>query len=255
MACGGVTGLVQHQLTALSATGVVKWFTDWMPCVGMDTIIPFMRCRNASTDYFEAQIVLQTANVLTSEPNSVQTVGAQQTPSSGIFNYNPGTTDISSNTSGAMFVRFGVSYEYTSGQSQCSADIELQVSYKQCGAIRGAGSFDLATSTTALRYQTVTGMVPAVEITKVKAAVSCTSLTGNFQWRVYYRTAQTTPDTVGAWSVVTDASAPYQAGNTNTGELSVSPGSNMWVQFAIGYNLSSAGDGQASLTAAVATRS
>ena len=50
-----------------------------------------------------------------------------------------------------------------------------------------------------------------------------------------------------------DGNAPYGAGDTNTGDLAVSLGNNMWVQLGIQYT-SSSGQGQASLASAVGTR-
>ena len=80
-----------------------------------------------------------------------------------------------------------------------------------------------------------------------------TSLTGNFQWRLVYRTAATSKESPGAWAVVTDANAPYGSGYVNTGDLSLSLAGKMWVQLGFQY-LSTSGDAQASLALALGTR-
>ena len=53
---------------------------------------------------------------------------------------------------------------------------------------------------------------------------------------------------------MTDANAPYTSGERCTGDLAVSPGATMWVQFAIMYDLSAAGAGQAELATVTAVR-
>lgn len=157
-------------------------------------------------------------------------------------------------TDDAMFIRFGVAYAYTSGQSQAAGDVQLDVAYIRCGDLVGSGSWQLDSTTLAMRYVVVTGWIPAVLVEAVKLAAVCASLTGNLQWRLAYRVAATSQSEPGSWSNVTDAGAPYTSGDINTGDLSLSLGSNMWVQFAISYNLSAAGSGQANLATAVGVR-
>lgn len=254
MACGGTTGSVQKHLTALSSTQAIEWFTGWISCVGLDFIMPALVARAATSSNFEAQVVIQVAKVRTDSPESPVLKGAAQTPSNAAIDYNPGSIDISTNTSGAMFVRFGVAYRFTNGQSQCAADVLFEVAYTRCGELAGSGSWTLGSSATTNQYQIVTGWLPCLLVEKVKLAAVCSSLTGNFQWRLVYRTAATLKASPSGWSNVTDANAPYSSGEVNTTDLSISLGSNLWVQFAIAYNMSSAGTGQASLTAALGVR-
>lgn len=68
------------------------------------------------------------------------------------------------------------------------------------------------------------------------------------------RTAATDKQDPSSWSNVSDANAPHGAGEINTGDLGVTPGSNMWVQFGISSFLSTAGTGQASISAALGVR-
>lgn len=105
-----------------------------------------------------------------------------------------------------------------------------------------------------MRYIIISGWIPRILVTKVKLAAICSALTGNVQRRLAYRLAETAKGAPGGWTNVTDANAPYGSGEVNTGDLSVSLGAYMWVQFAIAYNLSSAGSGQATLAAALGVR-
>lgn len=254
MACGGTTGSIQKRLNALSTTQAIEWFTGWISCVGLDDAMPVLMARAATSNYFEAQLVIQVAKVRTDAPEMPVLKGTAQTPTAGKFDYNPGVLDLTNDTVGAMFIRFGVAYKFVDGQSQAAADVELEVAYTRCGELAGSGTWQLSTTTTAEQYQVVTGMLPGILVDKVKLAAICASLTGNFEWRLAYRTAATQKSAPGAWSNVTDANAPYGSGEVNTGDLAVTVGSNMWVQFAIVYKLSSAGSGQAGLTAALGVR-
>jgi len=254
MACGGTSGSVQKHLTALSSTQVIEWFTGWISCTGLDDIMPALVVRAATSNNFEAQVVIQVAKVHTDSPESPSLKGTAQTPTGGKVDYNPGSINISSDTSGAMFIRFGVAYRFTDGQAQCAADVLLEVAYTRCGELAGSGSWSLDTAVTTDQYQVLTGWLPSLLVQKVKLAVVCTSLTGNLQWRLAFRTATTLKTSPSNWNYVTDNSAPYASGEVNTSDLPITLGSNLWVQFAVAYKLSSAGSGQASLTAALGVR-
>jgi hypothetical protein len=254
MACGGTTKSVQKRLTALSSTQVVEWFVGWMSASGMDEVMPVLKAGAATSQYFEAQIVMQTAKVRTDMPEGVVALGSVQTPSSGVIAYNPGVLDISADTGPAMFVRFGVAYKFTSGQAQAAAEVDLEVAWVRCGEVAGSGTYLLSTTTVDDQFALVTGWLQSILVQQVKLSAICTSLTGNFRWRLAYRTAATSQASPGAWSLVTDANAPYTSGERCTGDLSVSLGATMWVQFAILYDLSSAGSGQAELACVIAVR-
>jgi hypothetical protein len=254
MACGGMAGRQQKRLSALSATQVIEWYTEWISCVGLDDAMPVLIARRATSANFEAQLVIQVAKVRTDDPEAPVLKGAAQTPSNSRIDYNPGVLDLSSDTAGAMFIRFGVAYNFAAGQSQAAAEVGLMVAYARCGELQGAGTWQLDAASTSDQFVVISGWLPRIQVDRVKLAAICTGLTGNLQWRLAYRTAATEQATPGAWNLVTDANAPYGAGERNTGELTVSLGANLWVQFAIAYKLSAAGAGQASLTGALGVR-
>ena len=254
MACGGISGAGQRRLTAVSTTQTIEWFTEWLSCVGLDWAMPILVARAATSQYFEAQLVVQVAKVRTDAPEVPVLKGSVQTPTNGNIDYNPGLLDLTSDTVGAMFVRFGVAFKYATGQAPAAADVEVPVAFARCGELVASGSWQLDSATTSLQYLVISGWVPRILVDQVKLAAICSGLTGNLQWRLAYRTAATQKALPSTWTNVTDANAPYTGGEKNTGDLAVSLGSTMWVQFAIAYNLSSSGAGQGSLTAALGVR-
>ena len=248
MPCGRTTRPTQKTLNALSATAVIEYFTEWMVAIGIDDIMWVLKAKSATSQHFRGQVVMQTATVRTDNPHTPVNLGALQAPTNGSFEYNPGIQNISANTAGVMFVRFGVAYNYAAGQAQASADVELEVAYLQCGQMIGSSTFQLSTTTVEDQYQVISGWLPGILVLQIKAALVCNSLTGSFRYRLAYRTAATSKESPGAWTAITDANAPYVAGEACTGNLPVSIGSNMFVQFAILYDLSAAGTGQATVS-------
>lgn len=223
--------------------------------MALDAVMVVLRAKAASTVYFQGQVVMQVAAVRTSSPGAPILKGSVQTTTTNTsFEYNTGELNVLADTSGAMFVRFGVAYNFTAGQAQSQADVEIEVSGVQCGEVAGSGIWQLATTTVDDQFQAVTGFLPAILVAKVRAAAMCTSLSGNFRWRLAYRLAATSSEAPGAWAPLTDNNAPYVAGEVNTGDLAITVGSNMYVQLGILYDLSSAGTGQASIAIAIGVR-
>lgn len=253
MTCGSSTGNVSKRLNAVSPAPSIEWMTGWIACIGLDKIKPVMHGKACTSNYFECQIVQQVALVRTDNPEASVVKGTLQTPTSGSFAYSPAVIDISADTGPAAFVRWGVSYKYTGGQSPASGDVELEVAYTKCGEMSGAGTWQLSSTTTDMQYIAISDWMPSILVDEVKLAAICSSLTGNLQWRLAYRTAATSKSDPGAWSPVTDTNAPYVAGEVNTGDLPVFLGADMWVQFGIAYS-STSGSGQATLAAALGTR-
>jgi hypothetical protein len=252
MTCGSTTGYTEKQLNAGTSAPAIEWFTGWTSCIGLDKIMPVILGRACTSPYFEVQLVQQVALVRTDNPSTPVLKGTLQTPTSGSFSYGPGVLDISADTAGAAYVRWGISYTFTTGQGPASGNVGMEIAYTRCGEMAGAGTWQLTTTTTAVQYLAVTEFLPSLLVDKVKLAGICSSLTGNLQWRLVYRTAATSKASPGAWANV-DANT-YGAAEVNTGDVALSLSPNMRVQFGIGYFLSSAGSGQATLAAAIGTR-
>jgi len=69
---------------------------------------------------------------------------------------------------------------------------------------------------------------------KAKAMVIATSITGTLRWMITYRTATTSIESPGSWN--TDLEAGYHStGEVNTGQLTLTVGSAMWVQLGVQY--------------------
>ena len=151
---------------------------------------------------------------------------------------------------GYFYVRFGVGYDLSEGSTLARADVELLVSFNACGKIAGAINQQLVAMSTTVSYMAVTPFLPTIVAAKVRAAIAAASLTGDFQWRLAYRTAATNVQNPNAWSTTFDTY--HTAGELNTGDLTPTISGKMWIQFGIQYNLSSSTPGQASISGAVA---
>lgn len=76
MTCGGVSNRAQRRLNAYSTTAAQEWFIDWIPAIGMDFVMLVFRARQATSAFFEGQIIMQTANVRTDQPNGITNLGS-----------------------------------------------------------------------------------------------------------------------------------------------------------------------------------
>lgn len=254
MTCGSTTADSTTYVNATTPTFSIVWLTDWESCVGLDSVMASIIARACSSDHLQIQLVQQVALVRTDKPSLPVYKGSVLSPASGTLSHNTGVLSISSDTAPAAYVRWGLAFRHASGQAQASGELSLNVAYTRCGEVVETGSWQLDTSSTSLRYLPLGDWIPSLLVDKVKLAAICSSLTGPLRWRLAMRTAATDQAEPGAWSLVTDSNAPYTAGEVNTGDLSVTLGSTMWVQFAIAYDLSSAGSGQATITAALGVR-
>jgi hypothetical protein len=100
----------------------------------------------------------------------------------------------------------------------------------------------------------LTGWIPALEADKVEAAVVTDASSTDWEGRLAYRTAEVVTESTSAWSVL-EAGYTTGSGERNTGELTLSISSKMWVQFGLAYRMKSAGSfTQATVTAAVMVR-
>ncbi|MFZ5481996.1 MAG: hypothetical protein ACOZNI_34870 [Myxococcota bacterium] len=255
MGCGGQQGGKEEHLVALSSTLAVKWFSGFVPCIGMDLVRFVMRVHGASNDTLQVQPVVQFAAVRTDKPDAPILKGSLQSPTSGSLELNTGDISLATDGASKFYVRFGVAYRFNpTGGSQCEADVGLDVLFSQCGQVVGAATHDLFASTTDDRFAIVGGLVPVMNVDKVKAAVIVSSKTGNFQWKITYRTFSSNKETPSAWQNAFEGSWRTAAGDVNTGELTITGlGQVAWIQFAIQYS-SSSGAGQANVAAAVGVR-
>lgn len=250
MSCGNAGSSSTQSCQTQSTTLAYKWFTPWGPATGLDTVIAILILTGLIGN-FQAQLVIQTADVRPEAPNAPTLLGSAL---SSTTPYCTGAVSVSSYTAGAMWVRFGVAYNLTSGSALGAADVTLIVSDDRCGQAAGSATNTLHTTSTATNtYVAVTGWIPAIVATKVKAALVATALQGPIQWRLAMRTATTTPEQPNAWSTTFDTWRTTAA-EVCTGELATSISGAMYVQFGIQYILSGGSFGNVIVAATVAVR-
>lgn len=252
MACGGATGLRQKTLNAVSVGFSVEWFIDWLPAIGLDDITVVLRAMAATSEHFQARVVYQTADVRTNNPNTPITFGDLKTSTGNEIQYCK-SDSVATDTVDAAFIRFGVQYNFEAGYSACRADVELEVSYSQCGNMIASVSTQLNTATTTSQYLPLTNFMPGIIASKVKLACIVVDRSGDFQWRPVYRLAEYTKEEPGSW---TDLSTGWYDADEefNTGELVPTIVDKMYIQFGIEYCLSSTTPGQVSIAVAVGIR-
>jgi hypothetical protein len=244
--CANTSAPAQRSLTAIDGVVQHEWLTGWMLLPGMSVIDAVLKNKGVVGN-FQSQLVMQLAAVRTDNPNGPTLLA---TARSGGGEWAELGVDIATGNSGYMYVRFGVAYGLSTGQTPARADVELQISYNACGKIAGAINQQLFASTTTDGYVAITPFVPSISAPKVRAAVSVTSLTGDFRWRMAYRTAATNTQNADAWT--TTFGAWQTAGEVNTTDLTPNLAGKMWVQIGIQFALSGGTPGQASISASVA---
>lgn len=254
MACGSLTGVIQRSLVAQSGLAAYEWFTPWIPCTGMDTFTAVLKNKNVSGP-FRSQVAAQYAAVRTDAPGTPAAYGQSL---AGAGESCVASGNIAATTGPQLYVRFGVKYDLSTGTTAASADVELQVSYDSCGQIVGAVTEQLAATSATKIFLAVTPWVPALHAFQMKAAMVVSSLSGNFKWRMTYRTAETSKEVPGAWVDDWDPTNNPErgGGEVNTGEIAPTTTGKMWIQFGIEYYLAAGFSfpGQASVTATVAVR-
>jgi len=253
MSCGRLTKEVQKSLAAVSTSEeAYVWFTDWIPCTGVDYAYTVMRIA-ALNGNFKARAVYQTATVRTNKPNGPTTDdGWEQTEGAYFHDF-----DLTAVTDDYFFIRFGVEcLGHTSTLG--SADVSLQVSYRAKGTHRGSMSKNLVALDVAanlVQQEILTGWMPAIEASKFNVAYVVSEADANFQFRFAYQTAATTIESPSSWTAV-DGGTWNTTGDQedNLNEETLSLGSNMWVRFALEYSCSSLKNMQANVSAVLMTR-
>lgn len=231
--------------------------TRWSTTPGLDFLKAWMllKAHVAGSGNLSLELWYQTAKLRTDAPDAwarVNLVGGGSAISIvGDDEDCSGVVDISALTSGKMFIRFAVGYFTSSAGNAASGDVSYGISLAQCGQMVGNWAGELSTLTTSPQRQIVTGWLPALLAEEVKAGFILTTLVGNFQCRLAYRTATTMRDVASGWT-------PLGTNLTSSdilADTAVSGASEMWVQFAIEYSLSSGSNlGSAHVSVAVGTR-
>lgn len=245
MGCGFLSSSEFVHLVA-TATGngglKIESMTPWVPCVGLDNIRALLLLRALSGN-FQCRLAIQTAEVRTDKPNAWVLLDQMTTADRC-----SGTLDISANTAGNMYVRFGVAYNLSSGTDYGAAEVQLLVSYSACGTIYGSTTLQLLSPDTNTYYAPLWDWIPIEEVPKFRFGVIQSGTDNGFKAEITYRTATIEPEGVTvAWgTVVLDA---FVTGDDErcTGDLTLPTASTgsvagkMWVQPGIGYSSSGGG--------------
>lgn len=218
----------------------VAVLTDWMPAVGILEATTWMSIRTGTAG-FGGQVVYQVAPVRPSKPATTWT--ALSTGTSGGSEDQTQTNDVSVDDS--LWIRFGVRGKLSSPSDIGEGDVGLQVMYDATGEIVAAAALDLeyserGTGSPSVEYVAVTPMLPLVAGTNMKAALIVSGLvqisgsgsTNTLQLKLAWRTSAGTPEEAGDWQVF--SSPAYTAeGEYNTGKLTATGASGMWIQFGL----------------------
>lgn len=248
MSCNSLLPAVSKRLTSLSTTAAYEWFTDWLPAATMLRAQSVMKAKAVSGNLV-IQVAMQTAAVRPDDPDSPVTVASTQ---SGAGETCSDVGDVTSGLAGKYFVRFGIAYSLSSG-SIGQGDVSLQVAYDACGGVAGSQTLALSTVSSTDSFLPVTGWLASISAEKVRAAVILAG-NANIQWKLSYRTATTSVDSPNAWQTGLEAGY-HGTGATNTGDLTPSVSTAMWVQFGIQYSSSSGGTlAVGNMSVSVATR-
>jgi hypothetical protein len=251
MACGQSLGPWSAQLTAVSTSEwQVEWMSPWMPSIGVDTLSAVIK-NKAVQGGIQTRLVIQTAAVRTDVPDAPSLLEASW--HSGAGEYSTGALSVSSHNGSKFFFRIGVAYQaVTNAPGQ--ANVWLDLCTVACGEVVGTTSRDLVSSGTTSRFAPLTRWIPAVLAQEVMAAMVVNGATGGFRCQLTWRSAATSRESPGSWATGFEGAWHSGDGEWNSGEKTPSPGTDMWVQLGVEYSLSSAGEGGASITFAIATR-
>lgn len=249
MGCGLLTNPISVRLVALSTSFVQHWCTSWLEATGLDSVMAAVKAADASAN-FGYQLVMQTAAVRTDNPDQPSTLGSLQT---GAGSYVTTAQDVSQSTASKLWVRFGLGYKITTGSGPEQADVNFQLQYTRCGKMVGAWAGQVvATQGTTGLMQAVSGWIPSMQVTKIKAGFIVNSATSNLRVRLVYRLAGANQESPTAWSPLGSVLSP---GENCTGELTPTIGTqDMWVQIGLEYSSSDANLAQGYVAVSVGVR-
>lgn len=252
MSCSKLTKEVSKTLTNSSVTLTEEYFTDWMPAIGVDSLWVTQKVTNMSVVALNYQPIIQTARVRTNKPGNSSSFDSSRTTA---VESCTGPEDVHTTTEGQMYFRLGVQYK-ASAAGLAKADLAYQAVYTQCGKVADSWSGHLEASSTDERFQAISAWMPSSEAEKVMVALIISSLTGNIQFMLTWRTATTSTEAPGAWITSPNAEAAWHTANeeTTTAQIATSITTDMWVQFGLRYKLSSGTFGQADVATATCVR-
>jgi hypothetical protein len=182
-------------------------------------------------------LATQVAEVRIDRPSApVPLAGFTPHSADGDYYYSAGDIGVAALVAGQTFIRFGLSQTVSSAPNTGRADANLQVASRQLGRLIAPWSGHLVATTTTSQFVPIARWMPAPSVVTFAGTYILTSVTGNFQMRLTYRTAATSPDNADAWASGFGSFIP--SGEDNTGELTPTTTGKMWIQLGVEYSLS-----------------
>lgn len=259
--CGKTPPPQSKHLVTTSITGTFMAYSPWMVATGLEAVKFVIKRASVQTagtaPVMNFRPAMQVAVIRPDDPSAWTSI-AGVGPYTGAGEANTGVQDISATTDDAAWVRFGVEY-YLSGTTpkDGQADVEVQISTRACGQQIGTRTQELtASNTTADCFAPITGWVPAMGVELVAAFFTITNLQNSFRCQLVYRSAATSIQSPSAWTSLEGSAYRNTNGESISGEIPMSLGSEMFVQFGVAYSQGTAGSspGQATVTSTVAVR-
>ena len=233
--------------TTMSTTLAFAFPWGWVEAAGIDAA-GFILKNKAVVGLYTSQPCIQVAATRTDDPGAITVLDSLR----GAGEFNTGSGPLTSVTPANYWCRFGFGYALSSGAALGTADSSLEVQYTTTGLRIGGATLPLFASVTQNAFAEVTGWLPVRWVSKVKAALIARSITGNFAYRICYRTAATSTSDPGAWSTAFDSQRT--AGEACTGDVALTWTTEGYVQFGIQYYLTSTTPGGAVVDAAFSVR-
>lgn len=229
----------EASVSALSTTATFTWLTGWLPAIAVDAGTLVLKVANL-VNSMRLLPAYQLAEVRTDKPSAPTTFGGLTAVSSdNEYFYSASDLGLSSLTPGQTFFRVGVAHYVNTAPNTGKADVALSFAYRQLGRLLAPWSGHLVAVSTTNQFVPITGWMPAMSVVKFAATYVVASLTGNFQVKLTYRTATTSPESPDAWDTTGLGSLVSANTEDNSGELTPTTTGKMWIQLGLMYSLSS----------------
>lgn len=237
MSCVTLLPSTQKNIVTTLTTRAFTWYTPWMPAIAADLAEATLKIANLNN--MDVCPAVQVAECRTDNPDAPVSIngGNPKTATGEYFYDNAASTgfNLGTLTTGNTFMRFGIGHNSTP-TGLGVADVALQIALRQQGMLLAAWSGHIRTDSGATDiFIPISGWMPGASVVKVEPTFSITSLIGNFQVLLTFRTSPTTPerDTTDAWDPTGLGSVLSTEQEVNQGELTVNTSGKMWIQFGL----------------------
>lgn len=232
MTCSKATAPMERALDTNTTTERFVEFGGWYLCIGMDVIRYVIKLKGL-TGNFQGRLAYRLAKVRPDDGLDWVAVGAAGNNSESCS----GAVNIASGTATKYYIQFGFGYNLSAGSTLARAMASLTVSWQACGHQVGEHSFMARSEDTDVSTEPITGFFLREGADKFKVAYVFAGVTGEEQIRFVYRTAATSTQVPGAWTVPAGSSWITAAAEDCTTEFTITDGNYMYVQIGCDYSL------------------